>query len=184
MIRIIWVPPPKSRNGEYSKVIMTIRAHFVGLPGELGLKTTILLATNISGPPTKVQNKNKKPMPINNLIQQACRFSPESSHQTLVKHQYLDPNGYHLWRIVFENVSGRNLKPGFCFFWVTGVLELPPSPPQTRQPFATETVPPWRCVRNLRCVWQLWRSTALETSPWIMTGQPGPTPPHLEDHPS
>ena len=35
---------------------------------------------------------------------EGCRFGPESSRQTLVNHQYLDPAWYHLWRIVSEDV--------------------------------------------------------------------------------
>ena len=39
------------------------------------------------------------------IRKQGCRFGPESSRQTLVKHQYLvDPICYHLWRLVSETV--------------------------------------------------------------------------------
>ena len=38
---------------------------------------------------------------------QGCRYKAKP----LVKHQYLDPAWYHLWRIVSENVSGTNLQP-------------------------------------------------------------------------
>ena len=34
---------------------------------------------------------------INWYDPQGCRFGPESSRQTLVKHQYLDPDWYHMW---------------------------------------------------------------------------------------
>ena len=46
-----------------------------------------------------------KPATYELRLRKGCRFGPESSRHTLIKNQYLDPAWYHLWRIVFENVS-------------------------------------------------------------------------------
>ncbi len=50
----------------------------------------------------------------NQLTTQGTDLRPvSSSTQTLVNHQYLDPNSrYHLWRLA-ENVKGTNLQPWY-----------------------------------------------------------------------
>ena len=79
---------------------------------------------------------------LNYVLRQGCGLGHESSRQTLVKHQYLDPAWYHLWRLfpkmyfgdksatLFEDhpMTGKRLIPRVCkspvpfqmaFLWLT-----------------------------------------------------------------